>query len=120
MARTKFKVDKFTSANDFDLWRIKMKALLGYQGVSKALENEALNSIDDKKKKIEIESKAHDTILLSLGAEVLREVFDEGKALGLWSKFSSIYMNKSLANKLYLKNKLYTLRMDESNELRNI
>uniref|UniRef100_A0A803PAR7 Reverse transcriptase domain-containing protein n=1 Tax=Cannabis sativa TaxID=3483 RepID=A0A803PAR7_CANSA len=54
-----------------------------------------------------------------LGMRYLREVFDEEKALGLWNKHSSIYMKKSLANKLFLKKRLYTLNMDETRELRN-
>jgi hypothetical protein len=118
MSSSKFEIDKFNGTNDFGLWRIKMKALLVHQGISEALNLEALAAIDDKKKKFEIETKAHSAILLSLGDEVLREVSSEEKALGLWEKLSEIYMKKSLANKLYLKKKLYTLRMDESKELR--
>uniref|UniRef100_A0A803NV37 Integrase catalytic domain-containing protein n=1 Tax=Cannabis sativa TaxID=3483 RepID=A0A803NV37_CANSA len=43
----------------------------------------------------------------------------EDKALGLWNKLSSIYIKKSLANKLHLKKRMYTLRMDEGKDLRN-
>ena len=95
-----------------------MKVFLVHQGISEALNIEAMEFIEDKRKKIEIEAKAHSAILLSLGDEVLREVADEDEALGLWNKLSSIYMKKSLANKLYLKKRLYTLKMDETRELR--
>ncbi|KAM6542471.1 hypothetical protein CsatB_006918 [Cannabis sativa] len=94
-----------------------MKAFLVHQGIHEALDEEAMNLIEDKKRKLEIELKAHSAILPSLGDEVLREVSDEEKALGLWNKLSSIYMKKSLANK-YLKKRLYTLKMDETRELR--
>ena len=119
MSAAKFEIEKFNGANDFGLWRIKMKALLVHNGISEAIDEEALEELaDDKKRLKEIETKAHSAILLSLGDEVLREVSDEDKALGLWNKLSSIYMKKSLANKLYLKKKMYTLRMEENKDLR--
>nr|GEZ49477.1 retrovirus-related Pol polyprotein from transposon TNT 1-94 [Tanacetum cinerariifolium] len=43
--------------------------------------------------------------------EVLREVTGEMTAAGVWSKLETLYMTKSLANKLYLKKKLYTFYM---------
>ena len=59
MAFTRFEVDKFNGANDFDLWRIKMKALLVHYGISEAIEGEELENLgDDKEKLKEIESKA--------------------------------------------------------------
>uniref|UniRef100_A0A803Q6K9 GAG-pre-integrase domain-containing protein n=1 Tax=Cannabis sativa TaxID=3483 RepID=A0A803Q6K9_CANSA len=70
------------------------------------------------KKFKEIQNKAHSAILLSLGDEVLREVSSVETAVGLWKKLASIYLKKSLANKLYLKKKLYTMRMDETKDLR--
>uniref|UniRef100_A0A803NLK8 Retrovirus-related Pol polyprotein from transposon TNT 1-94 n=1 Tax=Cannabis sativa TaxID=3483 RepID=A0A803NLK8_CANSA len=70
MAFSHFKMDKFTEANDFSLWMIKLKALLVYQGISEATDREELKNLrDDKKKVKEIESKAHSAILLSLGSE---------------------------------------------------
>jgi hypothetical protein len=58
---------------------------------------------------VELEEKAHSAILLSLSDEVLREVADEETAAGLWKKLKSLYMKKSLMNRLYLKQRLYTL-----------
>ncbi|GJS54337.1 retrotransposon protein, putative, ty1-copia subclass [Tanacetum coccineum] len=43
--------------------------------------------------------------------EVLREVTGETTAAGVWTKLETLYMTKSLANKLYLKKKLYTFYM---------
>ncbi|GJY31824.1 retrovirus-related pol polyprotein from transposon TNT 1-94 [Tanacetum coccineum] len=40
--------------------------------------------------------------------KVLREVIEETTAAEVWSKLETLYMKKSLANKLYLKKKLYT------------
>ena len=87
MASAKFEIDKFTGTNDFSLWRIKMKALLVHQGISEAIDSEAMADLDDdKKKQREIQTKAHSAILLSLGDEVLREVSSEETAIGLWNK----------------------------------
>ncbi|GJT51075.1 hypothetical protein Tco_0977232 [Tanacetum coccineum] len=43
--------------------------------------------------------------------EVLREVTGETTAAVFWLKLETLYMTKSLANKLYLKKKLYTFYM---------
>ncbi|GKB16202.1 retrovirus-related pol polyprotein from transposon TNT 1-94, partial [Tanacetum coccineum] len=43
--------------------------------------------------------------------KVLREVTGETTAAGVWSKLETLYLTKSLANKLYLKKKLYTFYM---------
>ncbi|KAL6513040.1 E3 ubiquitin-protein ligase upl4 [Orobanche minor] len=117
MASGKFELEKFTGENDFNLWRIKIKALLVQQGVGAAIDQEALAAID-KTKVAEIQSKAHSALILSLGDEVLREVSEETTALAVWGKLESLYMKKSLANRLYLKKQLYTLHMDENKELR--
>ena len=40
-------------------------------------------------------------------------VMDEEKATGLWSRLETLYLTKSLSNKLYLKKQLYGLRINE-------
>ncbi|GJW65930.1 retrovirus-related pol polyprotein from transposon TNT 1-94 [Tanacetum coccineum] len=60
---------------------------------------------------LELDEKALATIQLFLTREVLREVIHETIAAGLWLKLESLYMTKSLANKLRLKDRLYTFRM---------
>jgi len=57
--------------------------------------------------------RAHSAILLSLSDLVLREVISETTVSGLWKKLESKYMKKSLTNRLYQKQRLYTLRMEE-------
>ncbi|GJZ19084.1 retrovirus-related pol polyprotein from transposon TNT 1-94, partial [Tanacetum coccineum] len=61
--------------------------------------------------KDELNKKAHSVMILCLGNKVLREVTGETTAAGVWSKLEILYMTKSLANKLYLKKKLYTFYM---------
>ncbi|GKA11831.1 retrovirus-related pol polyprotein from transposon TNT 1-94 [Tanacetum coccineum] len=55
--------------------------------------------------------KAYSTLILCLGDWVLREVTKETTTVGIWTKLTSLYMTKSLENKLYLKKKLYTYYM---------
>lgn len=91
-----------------------MKALLIHQGLEDALGGSAklLQTLTEKEKK-DLISKAHSTIILSLGDDVLREVAGEDTTTGVWLNLESLYMTKSLTNKLYLKKKLYPLKMEE-------
>jgi transposase InsO family protein len=111
---TKFDIEKFDGRNDFNLWRVRMKALLVQQGLSKALKGkEALSESLKEEEKEEIMEKAHSAIQLCLSNEVLREVVEEDTASKLWLKLESLYMTKSLTNRLYLKKRLATLHMHE-------
>ncbi|GJY20035.1 retrovirus-related pol polyprotein from transposon TNT 1-94, partial [Tanacetum coccineum] len=49
--------------------------------------------------------------------KVLREVTEETTAAEVWSKLETLYMTKSLANKLYLKKKLYTFYMQAERKI---
>ena len=91
-----------------------MRALLVQQDLLKVLsgKDKLPKSIADDEKE-ELEMKAHTVIQLCLADEVLREVADEDTAAGLWLKVESLYMTKSLTNELYLKRRLFTLRMKE-------
>ncbi|GJY89686.1 hypothetical protein Tco_0504882 [Tanacetum coccineum] len=109
MTGAKFDIEKFDGTGDFGLWRIKMRALLIQHGCEAALE--VLPADMDAQAKAELNKKAHSAVILCLGNKVLREVTGETTAAGVWSKLETLYMTKSLANKLYLKKKLYTFYM---------
>ena len=66
---------------------------------------------------VEIDKKARNTIILSLGDSVIREVAKEKTVGGLWAKLEQLYMTKSLANRLYIKKKTFSLRMIEGASL---
>nr|GEV13195.1 retrovirus-related Pol polyprotein from transposon TNT 1-94 [Tanacetum cinerariifolium] len=66
----------------------------------------------------EKEEKANSTIFLCLPDEVLYEVGDEETTKGVWKKLETIYMTKSLTNKLLLKQHLFSLRMKEGSSLK--
>ena len=104
MASTRFDIEKFTGLNDFGLWRIRMRSLLVQQGLVKALGGESKLSPNlSEEQKEEMLDKAHSTLLLSLGDKVLRQVSKEESAAAVWNKLESLYMTKSLVNRLYLK-----------------
>ncbi|GJW81786.1 retrotransposon protein, putative, ty1-copia subclass [Tanacetum coccineum] len=109
MTGAKFDIEKFDGTGDFGLWRIKMRALLIQYGCEAALE--VLPADMEAEAKAELNKKAHSAVILCLGNKVLREVTGETTAAGVWTKLETLYMTKSLANKLYLKKKLYTFYM---------
>jgi len=57
--------------------------------------------------------KAASTIQLCLADDVMYNMMDEETVTGLWSRLETLYMMKSLSNKLYLKKQLYELHMKE-------
>ena len=57
--------------------------------------------------------KAKSAIILCLGDKALREVAKEKIAAGIWAKLESLYMTRSLAHRLCLK-QLYSFKMAES------
>ncbi|GJY27271.1 hypothetical protein Tco_0401997 [Tanacetum coccineum] len=87
---TRFDIENFDGKNDLWLWQIKMRALMVQQGCDAALE--------------------------TLPAD-MESFTKETSAAGIWTKLTSLYMTKSLANRLYLKNKLYTYYMSPGTKL---
>ncbi|KAH9779747.1 hypothetical protein KPL71_007827 [Citrus sinensis] len=66
-----------------------------------------------------INNKAHNTIILHLSDEVLREVSKEKTASGLWEKLEELFLKKSLAKRLYMKRKLYTFSIKDGTILKD-
>jgi len=57
--------------------------------------------------------KVTSTIQLCLTDEIMYNVMDEKMVMSLWSRLETLYMTKSLSNKLYLKKQLHGLRTNE-------
>ena len=120
MSMQKFDIDKFNGTNDFAIWKVKMRALLVHQGCAATLNEESkLPEGLSQTQKIDILSKAHSTLLLCLTDDVIREVIDEDTAAGLWKKLEEKYQKKSLTNRLYQKQRLYTLRMEQNSKVQD-
>ncbi|TYK04255.1 Retrovirus-related Pol polyprotein from transposon TNT 1-94 [Cucumis melo var. makuwa] len=115
MASTRFEVSKFNGNGDFALWRKKIRASLVQHKIAKNLDEERLpENITESEKRV-MDEMAYPTIPLYLSDEVLRLV-DETTTIGeLWKM--SLYLTKSLPNKLYLKEKFFGYKMDQSKSL---
>lgn len=73
-------------------------------------------SLTEKENTTMIE-KYHIAIILSLGDKVLRQVSKKKTVVGVWSKLEVLYMTKSLVNRLYLKQILYSFKISEDKVL---
>jgi hypothetical protein len=116
----KFDIEKFDGKISFSIWRVQMRAVLTQNGLKKALDGKSKKSAsmtDDQWD--EMDEKALSSIQLCLSKEVLREVVKETTAAGLWLKLETLYMTKNLANKLRLKERIYTIRMVEGTPIQS-
>jgi hypothetical protein len=71
-------------------------------------------STDDWKK---LDRKAKSTMRLCPLDSVLLNVLEEGTTKDLWDKLGNVYQYKSLVNKLFLRKKLYNLRMRDGDSV---
>ncbi|KAJ4706252.1 Retrovirus-related Pol polyprotein from transposon TNT 1-94 [Melia azedarach] len=117
MSGMNVKIDKFTGRNSFSLWQIKMRALLKQQGLWAPLARKLADPITAEM--AVLEEKAHSTIMLCLADDIITEVAEEETTQGLWVKLEGLYMTKFLTNKLLLKQRLFSLRMQEGMPLRD-
>ncbi|KAJ4705295.1 Retrovirus-related Pol polyprotein from transposon TNT 1-94 [Melia azedarach] len=117
MSGMNVKIDKFTGRNSFSLWQIKMRALLKQQGLWAPLARKPADPITAEM--AVLEEKAQSTIMLCLADDIITEVAEKETAQGLWVKLEGLYMTKSLTNKLLLKQRLFSLRMQEGMPLRD-
>ena len=81
--------------------------MLKQQGLWAPLARKSADPITDEM--AVLEEKAHSTILLCLADDIITEVAEEETAQGMWVKLESLYMTKSLTNKLLLKQRLLSL-----------
>ncbi|KAL5764810.1 hypothetical protein ACOSQ2_017404 [Xanthoceras sorbifolium] len=116
MSTTKFEVMKFDRKINFTLWQVRMHAVLVQSGVQKALKGVKPSDMKDADWE-NIDEKVRSAIQLSLSNKVLREVSSEKTTKALWEKLESLYLKKTLTNKLYKKQRLYSLRVSEGTSL---
>ncbi|CAA6657668.1 unnamed protein product [Spirodela intermedia] len=96
-----------------------MRTLLTHQGLHKALlRKEKMSNTMSIEAKPELDEKALVVIQLSLSNEVLCEVIHESTIVALWLKLESLYMTRSLTNKLFLKQCLFMLKMAKGTSIK--
>jgi hypothetical protein len=64
-----------------------------------------------------LDKRARSTIRLCLEDSVLLNVLGESKAKELWDKLGNLYQSKSMVNKLFLRKKMYHLRMEDGDSM---
>ena len=105
----------FMKTTNFELWKVKMQKKLIQDKCIDALKGEeSMHARLSKEEKTEMVDKARSTIILCLMDKVLREVTWEKIVIVMWEILGSLYMTKSLAHRLCLKQNLYSLWMMEN------
>jgi hypothetical protein len=115
-SNSKMEIKKF-NGKSFELWKLKMEDLLVERDQWIAVDPGTTptgTSADDWKK---MDRKAKSTIRLCLSDSVLLNVSEEATAKDLWEKLGKLYQSKSLVNKLFLRKKLYNLRMRDGDSV---
>ena len=112
---SRFEVQKFDGTGNFTLWQTRVKDLLAQQGCLKALRDSkpAKMDVDDWE---ELQIQAAGTIRLCLSDQVMYHVMDENSPKKVWEKLESQFMSKTATTKVYLKQKLYRLKMQEGSD----
>ena len=64
-----------------------------------------------------LDQKAKSRIRLCVSDSVLLNVSGEATVKALWDKLGTLYQSKSLVNKLFLRKKLYNLRMKDGDSV---
>ena len=97
-----------------------MLAVLTHNGLKKALRGKPKMpaSMTDKQWE-DLDETTLSTIQLCLASHVLCKVLDKTTTADLWLALESLYMTKSLANKIRLKKCLYTISMAKGTPIQN-
>jgi len=66
---------------------------------------------------VDLQERAARTIRLCLADEIMYHIISLSSPNEIWKKLESQFMSKTLTNKLYLKQKLYGMKMQEGNDL---
>eukprot|EP00253_Pinus_taeda_P035421 PITA_35421 len=113
----KIEIEKF-NGQIFELWKLKMEDLLADKDQWIAVDpgTKPTGVTDEEWKKLD--RKAKSTIRLCvLDSVLLLNVSGEATAKALWDKLGTLYQSKSLVNKLFLRKKLYNLRMKDGDSV---
>nr|GEW42722.1 retrovirus-related Pol polyprotein from transposon TNT 1-94 [Tanacetum cinerariifolium] len=108
---TKYRIEKF-NGNSFSLWKLNMKAILRKDKCLAAIGERPADVTDDKWE--EMDGNAISNLHLALADGVLSSIEEKRTAKEICDHLARLYETRSLHNKIFLKRKLYALRMTES------
>ncbi|KAL5559095.1 hypothetical protein UlMin_035306 [Ulmus minor] len=118
MGSTNVELEKFNGKGDFSLWRRKMRAILVQHKCTRALGGEKdLPEKLSQEEKEDMMELTYSTIILNLADNVLRKVDKEDTAAKVWLKLESLYMTKSVLGIAFIKEQLFSFKMDQGKSL---
>ncbi|MFQ6668986.1 hypothetical protein Gotur_034416 [Gossypium turneri] len=91
MSATRFEIEKLDGEINFNLWQVRMMAILVQSGLKK----------------------------LCLANMILQELLMEKTSFAVWKRLETLYATKSLANHLVLKQHLFMFRMNKGELLKD-
>jgi hypothetical protein len=109
---SRIEIEKFNGHN-CDLWKLKIDYLLVDREQWTTICPGTMLTGMSMKKWEKIQRRARSAIQLCLADSVLLNGLGEDSSKKLWDKLGSLYQSKSMVNKLFLKKKLYLLRMSD-------
>ncbi|MFQ6634944.1 hypothetical protein Gotur_011225 [Gossypium turneri] len=118
MAATRSKIEKFNGVTNFNLWQVRMMAILVQTDLKKVVTEKKLENLNQTEWE-ELDKKVLSTIQLCLMNTVLQEVLIKKTSSALWKRLETLYATKYLANRLVFKQCLFTFRMNECKLLRD-
>ncbi|MBA0803619.1 hypothetical protein Gohar_013809, partial [Gossypium harknessii] len=101
MAATRSKIEKFNGVTNFNLWQVRMMAILVQTDLKKVVTEKKLENLNQTE------------------WEELDEVLIKKTSSALWKRLETLYATKYLANRLVFKQCLFTFRMNECKLLRD-
>ena len=107
----KFEIEKFNKRN-FSLWKLKIKVILRKDNCLVAISDRSGDFIDNNKWN-EMDENVVANLHLALTNEILSSIKEKKMVNDIWDHLTKLYEAKTLHNKIFLKRKLYTLRMSE-------
>ncbi|CAM8956547.1 unnamed protein product [Rhodiola kirilowii] len=107
------RVTPFDGTSDFTMWKAKMKAILIKEKCWDAVAEDWQEGAT-KRYKRKLRDLAHSEIILRLSDDVARQVVSHTNPKNLWDALESIFLAKSLPNRISLLVRLFTFKMDTS------
>lgn len=126
--QSRLDVEKFDGKGDFGLWKHKVLCQLELMGLESVLEEvETSQSEPDKQdegqqpgkgpKFVEKDKRVKNLIKMCLSDQILRKVMKEPTAAGIWKALETDYQAKTLPNRIYLKQRFASFKMEENKSI---
>ena len=118
----KFEVEKFDGKGDFGIWKYKMLCQLEIVGLGSVLkektpsmdvEGEEQKDAKPDPKEQDRELRTKNLISMCLSDLILRKVMHEPTTLAMWKAIEAEYQTKTLPNRIYMKKRYASFRMEE-------